>query len=405
MLPLADRYHIPYPVARSRRSARRELTVREHARRARRVEVPRSALALHRSRPRRARRRLQARARSTTSSTAPRDPPLVGPRFPRGARHRRVPALGHRRERQSLRGRARARLSLRRLAERPLPAPHALPRARRGRAGAHGVRRGDAARRGRRGAANSTCASASLRSTRSDAVGSLSPFRRRAAIRHRPARRLLDACARATPRRSSPPTRRPSTGAATRRSSTPTSTGARDAEPRRFRAHVSLRGHAAHARRAAAARGGLRTPAAAGFTSFNVVDYSPLLRARARQSRPLGERRRRAAAERVPAPRRRHRGRSRIAARRSTQRFPARASPSASRGRAARLRARGRARHRRSCRPSGRAVSRRSSPRVDADGNERAGIRPPELRGAARDLHRLEPAPSRAGRRRATSCR
>ena len=35
---------------------------------------------------------------------------------------------------------------------------------------------------------------------------------------------------------------------------------------------------------------------------------------------------------------------------------------------------------------------------VDADGNEVAGIRPPEARGAARDAHRLEPAPSRPGR-------
>ena len=35
---------------------------------------------------------------------------------------------------------------------------------------------------------------------------------------------------------------------------------------------------------------------------------------------------------------------------------------------------------------------------VDADGNEVAGIRSAGARGAARDIHRLEPAPSRAGR-------
>ena len=63
----------------------------------------------------------------------------------------------------------------------------------------------------------------------------------------------------------------------------------------------------------------------------------------------------------------------------------------------ARLRTRGRARHhRRSCRPRSARRSRRSSPPSTRDGNETAGIRPVELRVPLATYHRLEPAAPRA---------
>ena len=118
-----------------------------------------------------------------------------------------------------------------------------------------------------------------------------------------------------------------------------------------------------------------------GFHPFSVVDYSPLLRAALVQPRPLGDRGRRAAAERGPAPGRRHRGGRRGDRAASTRRFPARAFPISSSGRSGST--------------SGPTVERgivatlppkQGAPyvtfvsAVDADGNERAGIRPPELR-------------------------
>ena len=149
MLPLADRYHIPNPVADLARSARRECTVREHA----------GADAVPSTLPRSAWRfsdpgHIEMKGGFTPGAIydvvyRSADPPLVGLGFLAVRDTAALAALGARRERQSLRRRARARLSLRRLADRALPAPPAVSRSRRGRAGAHGLRRGDPARRRR----------------------------------------------------------------------------------------------------------------------------------------------------------------------------------------------------------------------------------------------------------------
>ena len=143
---------------------RRQLIVRERAG-APAVEVPRSDWRFSDARPRRAEGRFRAGRDLRVSSIRSANPPIVGLGFPRGARCAALLRWGTAAERQPVRRDARARVPLRRLAERALPPPHALSSAstkdEQGRMVFDG---GDAARRGRR-AANSTCASASLRST------------------------------------------------------------------------------------------------------------------------------------------------------------------------------------------------------------------------------------------------
>ena len=122
-------------------------------------------------------------------------------------------------------------------------------------------------------------------------------------------------------------------------------------DPAGLRAPVPLRGEPAHARRAAAARGGSehRGPRLPPVQRGGLL--APPAR-RAGQSRSLGGRGRRAAAQRGPAPGRRHRGGRRGHPRRlrgNSRRALSRPRPATA---AARLRSRGGARDRRPCRPS-----------------------------------------------------
>ena len=145
-------------------------------------------------------------------------------------------------------------------------------------------------------------------------------------------------------------------------------------------------------RRAAAARRQLYHRRTGVIMSSTSSHYSPLLRSRTRQPRSLGERRRRAAGERVPAY-----CRSRTAVEAESlgalywPPFPA----SASRPRHTTRRGWISARHRTRAswpirRRTEQPVPRRIIGGSMRDGNEAAGLRPTELPGAARDLHRVD---------------
>ena len=391
----------PASHGRSRRPAAR-LTVREHVGAPTPCEVAaRAAWRFADAEPHRARRRLQAR-RDLRPRLPRRRSAARRARLSRRARHRRRGCAGRRGERQPVRRRARARLPLRRLAERAVPAPLALSRPRRGRAGPAGLRRASCRTSPAAGAASSTCASASLRSTR---------------------RSRWAACSR------SPTSSRPIrvTG---RRDGLLARLQARGRLPRIFATNTSAeywRGDAslihtdieARARRGAgrSSRAPISSPARStrrarcrrppadpntggrGAASLQRRRLRAAAARRARQPRPLGERGRRAAAERVPAHRRRHRGARRIA-RRVFAGHPGRALSRAHRAAAApRLRARRSSAA--SCPSSRRRSARRiATLRLGRRRRRQRGRRHPagRARGAARDLHRLEPAPSRAGR-------
>ena len=231
VLPLADRYHIPHPVARLD-DPDAELTVREHAG-APAVAIPRRKLALRP--PRRRRRRPGSRPRAPRDGLRARQdlrlllsrraPAARRARLHRGEGQRCLPALRRRGVGQPLRGIARSRLRLRRVAERALPPPSPLPRARRGRARALRVRRRDPSRGGGAARGVQLPLRAALAQCHRVTRQPL-PVRRSAGDRsgHRPARRPpRSRSARARRgRRSSPSIRRRNTGAATPRSSTST---------------------------------------------------------------------------------------------------------------------------------------------------------------------------------------
>ena len=323
------------------------------------------------------------------------------PRLHRGAGHRELPALGHR-ARRGIRARrpssARTCSASRRAAASCATcSTWASTRTRPGRfvwdaviphvAGA------------RRGEFNCRFGQPSLNAVH--AVGSLFPFtdERAGRSRHRPARRAAPAPGGA---------REPAADlhdqhlgrVLARRRLARAHRRRRHArrDPAGPRAPVPLRGQPAHARRAAAARGGsqYRRP------GLPPVQRGGLLAApacRAGQSRPLGERGSRAAAQRGSAPGRRHRGGCRDDPEGLRRRSPARASPTTSSGRSGST----------SVPPSSAGIvdpaaqARRALRDVRLRGGRAtatsvAGIRPPELRGAAGHLHGLEPAPSGAGR-------
>ena len=295
-------------------------------------------------------------------------------------------------------GVARSRLRVRRLAVRPLPASLPLPRAERGRAadGASFDAVWPHVAGARRGEFNLRFGQPSLNAK--EAVGSLFPFTD------------VEQGDRLTGQRGSLLGRQASRSGLPKIFTTNTSAeywrgdGSLvhtdvDARVRRRRAagraYVPVRRHAAHARRASAAVGRSRTPADAACSTFNLVDYAPLLRAALVNLDRVGDGRHGAAASAVPRvgdhpPCRTNRSR------RSSPRCPACASPTRSNGRCVSTSA-----------PTGRtplaaAENRRTFATlvsaVDADGNEIAGIRPVELAVPLGDLHRLESTPSGAGR-------
>ena len=152
VLPLADRYHIPHPVARLD-DPDAELTVREHAG-APAVVIPRRTWRFARRAgtdvvPDHGHVHLETGfepGQDLRLLLSRRAPAARRARLHRGEGQRRLPALRRRGVGQPLRGVARSRLRLRRVAERALPPPSPLPRARRGRARPLRVRRRDPSR-------------------------------------------------------------------------------------------------------------------------------------------------------------------------------------------------------------------------------------------------------------------
>ena len=228
------------------------------------------------------------------------DPPLVGLGFlavrDTAAWLRWAPAASG----NPCAGDDRARLSLRRFAERALPAPHAVSSVstRTSRAAWCSTRVMPHVAGGRRGEFNLRFGQPSLNAH--EAVGQPAAVQRRSALRAD--RDSAGAC-----RGSSRPTRRPSTGAATLRSSTPTSKAPR----RRSRADFVRTYLFAGTQHTPGALPPLAADPNTGEPRPSSLQRRRLRAAaaqRARQSRPLGERGRRAAAERVSAARRRHGG-------------------------------------------------------------------------------------------------
>ena len=331
VLPLADRYHIPHPVARLD-DPEAELHVREHAD-APAVTLPRSAWRF----PDAASVALDGGfqpGRIYDCYYRAQDPPVVGLGFTAVRDTASFLRWGTAAEGNPCAGADRAVVRVRRLAERPLPAAPALPGSRRGRGRPLRVGRGDPAR----GGSSARRVQLPLRpalAQRGARGRQPVPVHRRGAGRpgDRPARRAAPAPGRA--REAAAHLHDQYLGRVlARRRLARAHRRRRHArrDPAGLRAPVPLRGEPAHAGRAAAARGGsqYRRP------GLPPVQRGGLLAApagRAGQPRSLGERGRRAAAERGPAPGRRHRGGRRDDARASTRRFPARASPTTSSGR------------------------------------------------------------------------
>ena len=321
-----------------------------------------------------------------------------GARLHRGARYRLVPALGQRRAGQPLRGRHRPLVRVRGVAERPLPPSSALSRARRGRGGPVRVGRGGAAR-GRRAARRVQLPLRPALAERAPRSRQPVPVHRRRAggSADRPA-----GGAAPPPRRTGHPAahlhdqhrrrvlaRRRLAGAHRRDGQ-----AGRDAAT--VRAAVPLRGHPAYARGhpAAGRRSQHRGPRAPHLQRGGLLAAAPR---GAGQPGPVGDRRRRAAAERSAAPGRFHRGRSREHAR-GVHGDPRRALPRSSVAAAAsRFRLRGGARHRDLAAEDRRAL-RHGRPRGGRRRQRAPGHPPLRAAGAAGHVHRVEPAASRSGR-------